>query len=134
MAVRSIGSPVAYYLAGEDRNEALMPISDEHSEVEDFLIDLPSISVRDNLWMEEYLSQSTGRLDSITALADQGEKIDRDSRNWMLNQVDFIVESLGADTGDLDESVRSGLLQLILAIANLDQRMRRKVQFAVEEF
>jgi hypothetical protein len=111
-----------------------MPISRENSEVEDFLIDLPSISIRDNLWMEEYLSQSTARLDAIAERSNRGEHIDRNSRNWLLSQVDFVVESLGADAGDMEDSVRSGLLQLILAIANLDQTIRGKVQFAAEEF
>jgi len=43
------------------------------------------------------------------------------SRNWMLSQVDFIVESLGTESGELDDSLRSSLLQLILAIANLNE-------------
>jgi hypothetical protein len=46
----------------------------------------------------------------------------------MLSGVDFIVESLRADSGELEESVRAGLLQLILSIANLDQHSRSKVR------
>jgi hypothetical protein len=110
-----------------------MPISNENSEVEGFLIDLPSTIVHDNPWMEEYLCQSVHRLDAITELFDRGEKIDRDARCWMLSQVDFIVESLGSDSGELKESVRAGLLQLILSIANLDQHSRSKVRFVAEK-
>lgn len=110
-----------------------MPISDKNSEVEDYLIDLPSALAHDNPWMEEYLSQSVGRLDAITELAHRGEKIDGDSRNWMLNQVDFIVEALGADSGNLDDAVRSGLLQLVLSIANLDRYLRSSIPIATRE-
>jgi hypothetical protein len=52
--------------------------------------------------------------------------IDEDSHNWMLAQVDFLVESLGSETGGMEESLRSSLLQLVLAIANLNQQIRSK--------
>jgi hypothetical protein len=51
----------------------------------------------------------------------------------MLSQVDFIVESLGTESGELDDSLRSSLLQLILAIANLNEQIRSEIQCAVEK-
>jgi hypothetical protein len=51
----------------------------------------------------------------------------------MLNQINYIADSLAADSGELNDLVRSGLLQLILSIAYLDENLRRKVQFAAEK-
>ncbi|HTC65079.1 MAG TPA: hypothetical protein VK709_19720 [Candidatus Saccharimonadales bacterium] len=89
--------------------------------------------MKNDLWMEEYLNQSNSRLEAIARKVHRGEQIDCDSRDWMLNQVDFIVESLGTDTDDLDNPLRSSLLQLILAIANLNHSSRYEIQPATEE-
>jgi len=128
-----LAAPLHNTLGVDRKWVPVMPISDESSEVEDFLIDLPSTVIHDNPWMEEYLCQSIYRLSTITELVDRVENIDSDSRSWMLNQVDFVVDALGADSGELEESVRCGLLQLILSIANLDQHLRSKVRFAPGE-
>jgi hypothetical protein len=111
----------------------LMQISDDNPDFQDWVIDLPCGGIKNNLWMEEYLCQSNYRLDTIAELANRGEKIDSDSRNWMLSQVDFIVESLGTESGALYDSLRSSLLQLILAIANLNEQIRSEIQCAVEK-
>jgi hypothetical protein len=105
-----------------------MPISNHNAEQLDQVTDLPCSEIKNNLWMEEYLSQSNYRLEAIAKQVRRGEQIDIESRNWMLNQVDFLVESLGADSAELDESLRSSLLQLILAIASLDQLSRNEIR------
>ena len=110
-----------------------MRISDERSEGLDQAVDLPSSTIKDNLWMEEYLSQSNSRLEAIARKFHRGDPIDCDSRVWMLNLVDFIVESLGTDTAELDDPLRSSLLQLILAIANLNHSSRYETQPVSEE-
>ncbi len=110
-----------------------MRISDDCAGRLDQVMDLPSSDIKNNLWMEEYLSQSNYRLEAIAQHVHRGEQIDFDSRSWMLNQVDFIVESLGTDYAELDDSLRSRLLQLILAIANLDHRIRNEIQLVNEE-
>jgi hypothetical protein len=104
-----------------------MRISDDSAECLDQGLDLPSSDIKNNLWMEEYLAQSNYRLEAIAEQVHRGEQIDCDSRDWMLNQVDFIVESLGTDSAELDDSLRSRSLQLILAIASLDQSSRNEI-------
>jgi hypothetical protein len=110
-----------------------MQISDDSAESLDQGLDLPSSDIANNLWMEEYLSQSNYRLEVIARQVHRGEQIDRNSRDWMLNQVEFIVESLATDSAELDDSMRSSLLQLILAIACLDQRNRNEIPSVNEE-
>ena len=110
-----------------------MRISDDSAERMDQGLNLPSSDIKNNLWMEEYLSQSNYRLEAIAQQVHRGEQMDCDSRDWMLNQVDFIVESLGTDSAELDDSLRSRLLQLILAIASLDQRSRNEILPVNEE-
>jgi hypothetical protein len=112
---------------GGIENEAEgMRISEDNPECLDLAKELPSSDIKNNLWMEEYLRQSTNRLEALTQQIHSGETIDRDSRDWMLNQVDFIVESLGNEPAEIGNSLRSSLLQFILAIAHLDQRIRNQ--------
>lgn len=99
----------------------------------DSLLDPLCDGIKNNLWMEEYLRQSNFRLETIAEHLNRGEKIDSDSQDWMLGQVDFIVESLGNDTAEFDDSLRSSLLQLILAIANLNEQIRSDIQHVVED-
>jgi hypothetical protein len=118
---------------GKKLRRITLRISDENAERLDQVLDVPSSGIKNNLWMEEYLIQSNSRLETIAEQFNRGEQIDCDSRAWMLNQVDFIVESLGTDSAELDNSLRSSLLQLILAIANLNHRSRYEIQPVPEE-
>src|ERR1700692_1244636 len=110
-----------------------MRISDNSAERIDQGLNLPSSDIKNNLWMEEYLSQSNYRLEAIAQQVHRGEQMDCDSRDWMLNQVAFIREALGPDSAELDDSFLSRLLQLILAIAGLDQRSRNEILPVNEE-
>lgn len=76
--------------------------------------------------LAEYLLKSTQELDSITELVGRREVIGRESRDWMLAQVDFIIETIGNESLELAEDMRSKLLQLLLAIANLNEQIRRQ--------
>lgn len=75
--------------------------------------------------LDEYLVKSTAKLDLITELVNNGEFVNLDSHKWMLDQVDFIVETIGTDGLELSEDLRSNLLQFLLAIANLNEQIRR---------
>src|SRR5579863_4809961 len=57
--------------------------------------------------LDNYLLKSTQKLDAITELVSRGEVADRDSRDWMLAQVDFIVETVGNDGLELGDELRS---------------------------
>ena len=74
--------------------------------------------------VDYYFQDATRKLASITDLANRGEVVDRDSRDWMLSQVDFIVDTIGNESLELGDELRSNLLQLLLAIANLNEQIR----------
>lgn len=81
--------------------------------------------------LDNYLLKSTQELDAISELAKRGEAVDRDSRGWMLEQVDFIVETIGNESLELSDELRSNLLQLLLAIANLNEQIRRQASLGL---
>jgi hypothetical protein len=76
--------------------------------------------------LDGYLLKSTHKMNEMTELASRGEAVDCDSRAWMLAQVDFIIDSIGNEKLDLNDEMRSNLLQLLLAIANLNEHMRHQ--------
>jgi hypothetical protein len=76
--------------------------------------------------LDDYLLTSTRTLNALTELAGRGEAIGPDSRDWMLAQVDFIVETIGNESLELGDEMRSNLLQLLLAIANLNEHVRHQ--------
>ena len=47
----------------------------------------------------------------------------------MLEQVDFIVETIGDESLDVGDEMRSNLLQLLLSIANLNEQIRSQTSF-----
>jgi hypothetical protein len=81
--------------------------------------------------LDDYLLKSTQELDAIAKLASRGEVVDRDSRDWMLAQVDFIVETISDGSLELDDERRSNLLQLLLAIANLNEQIRHQASLGL---
>lgn len=89
-------------------------------------IDLHSISGEGQPRLDAYFLKSMQELDAITELVNRREVIGRDSRDWILTQVDFIVETIGNESLELDDELRSNLLQLLLAIANLNEQIRRQ--------
>ena len=76
------------------------------------------------LRLDDYFLKSTQELNAITELVSRGETVDRNSRDWMLDQVDFIVDTIGDEGVELGDELRSNLLQLLLAIANLNEQIR----------
>jgi flagellar biosynthesis regulator FlaF len=44
----------------------------------------------------------------------------------MLDQVDFLVETIGDESLQLSDEMRSNLLQFLLTIANLNEEIRHK--------
>jgi hypothetical protein len=81
--------------------------------------------------LDDYLLNSTVELNTIAELVSRGEAVDRGSRDWILAQVDFIVDTIGNESLELDEEIRANLLQLLLAIANLNEQIRRQASLAL---
>jgi hypothetical protein len=80
-----------------------------------------------NVGMKNYLLESTKELNAISGRLSHGEAVDDDTRAWMLAQVDLIVEAIGNENLELGDELRSDLLQLLLAIANLNEQIRRQI-------
>jgi len=76
--------------------------------------------------LDNYLFESTQKLGAITELVNRGDAVDSDSHVWMLAQVDFIVDTIGDESLELGDEMRSDLLQFLLAVANLNEQMRRQ--------
>jgi uncharacterized protein HemX len=102
---------------------------DGHSQ--ECLPDLHPTFAQGGLDLNHYLQQSNQELQAISELANRGETIGRDSREWMLAQVDFIVETIGDDDLVMDDEVRSNMLQLLLAIANLNEQIRHQTSLGL---
>ena len=95
------------------------------------VIDLPASWGPGASNLDHYLLSSTQQLDAIAQDFSRDEAIGADSRTWMLAQVDFIVDIIGDETLELTSEVRSNLLQLLLAIANLNEQIRRQAPLHV---
>ncbi len=78
----------------------------------------------DSMCLEHYLQDATQRLEGATTLFRNGQPVDAGTLEWMLTQVDFIIEAVGDETLSLDPAQRSRLLELLLGVANLHEYIR----------
>jgi len=95
------------------------------------VIELPTSFGGGGQSLDSYLVDSTQELNAINERVSRGESADRDARDWMLAQVDFIVETIGSENLELGDEMRSNLLQLLLAIANLNEQIRHQASLAL---
>ena len=82
------------------------------------------------LCLEHYIEQAFQKLDLAADLSRSGQNIDRDTLEWLVAQVECIVETVGRENTGVDAEKHSRLLELLLALANLHEHARR--QFATE--
>ena len=108
-----------------------MTASSHKSYSERSVIELPTSLGDGDPSLDDYLLNSTVELNTIAELVSRGEAVDRGSRDWILAQVDFIVETIGNESPELGDELRSNLLQLLLAIANLNEQIRRQASLAL---
>jgi hypothetical protein len=90
-----------------------------HSELAEGFADL-------GLCPSHYLAQARERLGKASDRLKCGSSVDRTSLEWLLDQVDFIVDLIGTDPQGLTDDQRSEFLQLLLAVANLNEEIRQK--------
>ena len=95
------------------------------------VLELPTSFGEGGPSLDDYLLNSTQEFNTIAEIVSRGEVVDRGSRNWILAQVDFIVDTIGNESLELSEELRSNLLQLLLAIANLNEQIRRQASHAL---
>lgn len=99
---------------------------DEDSAPQPCVLEAPAGPAETGVQWEDYIADSTQKLESIAEMSAQGEAVDRESREWMLAQVDYIVEAVGNDAVEMSDDMRSNMLQLLLAIANLNEQIRHE--------
>lgn len=73
-----------------------------------------------------YLAEARERLEKASDRLKSGLSVDRESLEWLLDQVDFIVDLVGADPQGLTDGQRSEFLQLLLSVANLNEEIRQR--------
>ena len=76
--------------------------------------------------LDEYIAEANQRITMISNRVRLEEEVDWEARNWLLSQVEFVVDTLGDEKRQLGEDLQSRLLQLLLAIANLNEEVRRQ--------
>jgi len=108
-----------------------MTAPSRNSYSEKSVLELPTSFGEGGPSLDDYLLNSTQELNTIAELVNRGEVVDRGSRDWILAQVDFIVETIGNESLELGDELRSNLLQLLLAIANLNEQIRRQASLAL---
>ena len=79
-----------------------------------------------NLCLEHYLEYANVKLENAAEDFRGGLGVDGETLDWLLHQVDFVVETIGNDAVTLSEEQRSRLLQLLLGVANLNEYIRHE--------
>jgi hypothetical protein len=99
---------------------------DTHSPA--YLIEEQESSTEGALRLDSYLLASNEKLEQIVDLMTNGRAVDAESRDWMLAQVEFVIEIIGNESLDPGDETRSKLLQLLLSIANVNEQLRRDAE------
>jgi hypothetical protein len=77
------------------------------------------------LCLDHYLQVATLELDTSASRFRDGQGVDTDTLDWLLIQVEFVVEAVGDEESSLTAEQRTRLLELLLGIANLNEYIRR---------
>ena len=76
--------------------------------------------------LDHYVESSNQKLDAITLCARRGEFIEAETRYWIIGQIEFLVQTISDAQLELNEDLRSNLLHLLLAFANLHEYIRSR--------
>jgi hypothetical protein len=86
--------------------------------------ELPVVLEKEGLCLKHYLEKAFQRLAAATEEFQSGQDLDYETMDWLLAQVDFVVDSLGQEDLTWDPEQRSELLQLLLSVASLNEVVR----------
>jgi hypothetical protein len=86
--------------------------------------ELPLVLETEGLCLKHYLEKAFDKLAAATLDFQCGQDLDDDTMDWLLAQVDFVVDSLGQEDLNWDAEQRSELLQLLLSVASLNEVVR----------
>ena len=87
----------------------------------DCQVEVPEAFGDGSLCLQHYLEEATERLEESKESFRTGQGVDAEALDWLLAQVDFVVDVVGSEDLILYDEQRSQLLQLLLDIANLNE-------------
>jgi hypothetical protein len=90
-------------------------------------VEIPDRLQGQGLCLDHYMEAAFQKLDLAADKSRSGEKVDRNTLDWLLVQVDCIVETVCGETPGLDPGKHSKLLDLLLGIANLNECVRHQM-------
>lgn len=87
--------------------------------------DVPAVLEKEGLCLSHYMEEGFKKLAAAQDAVHGGRKVDRQTTEWLLAQVDFAVELLAQEGAKWDADQRSSLLELLLGVANLHEHARQ---------
>ncbi len=84
-------------------------------------LQVPAGLQREGLCLDHYLDLAFQKLCETTAQLRRGENADLGGIDWLLAQVDFVVDSLAENDREQEAEQRTRLLELLLGIVNLNE-------------
>jgi hypothetical protein len=93
--------------------------------------EVPESLISQRLCLDHYIDQAFQKLDLETGHSRSAQNVDRSALDWLLVQVDCIVETVSAETPVLDPGKQFKLLELLLVIANLTEYARHQSSIGV---
>jgi hypothetical protein len=88
-------------------------------------VEVPAVLKTDGLCLNHYLEGAFHKLTAATDDFQSGRDVDYSTMDWLLAQVDFVLEALAQEDVTWDADQRAKLLQLLLGVANLHEYVRR---------
>jgi len=98
--------------------------------IEGCTAEIPGVLEKEGLCLRHYLEKAFRELGRATQDFQLGEEVDYHAMDWLLAQVDFVVDWLAEEDTNLDSDQRSQLLELLLGVANLNEYVRHSTVVA----
>lgn len=90
-------------------------------------VQVPLVLKAEGLCLNHYLEGAFQKLRATTQDFEAGRDVDYRTMDWLLAQVEFVVDVLAQDDANWDANQRSKLLELLLGVANLSEYVRHGV-------
>ena len=85
---------------------------------------VPVVLEKGSLCPGHYLEEAFGKLALATEHFHRGQDVDYRTLDWLLAQMDFVVESLAEKSATWNSDQRSELLELLLGVSHLNEYVR----------
>ena len=87
-------------------------------------IEVPASFDDGGLCPDHYAQVATHKLETSASHFRDGRGVDSDTLQWLLTQVDFVLQAIGDNSSPLTTEQKSKLLELLLGIVNLNEYIR----------